>query len=145
MGSFQQLLSTGYGFTFPLALTCCHMGFIFLALIPHMLSDTMRGTHRKSIEKQWKGLIAIGVLMAANIAFNNSSLVNISLSLSQIIRYALITASVPAACHLTTGLFELWRSTRKGGPRLGVQSICTHLHQIFNQSTLCCAGLQYQW
>lgn len=96
--------STGYGFTFPLALTCCHMGFSFLALLPHMLSKSMRGTHRASIEKQWKGLVAIGVLMAANIAFNNSSLVNMSLSLNQIIRYIVAIGRVPpelsASCSL---------------------------------------------
>lgn len=87
--------STGYGFTFPLALTCCHMAFSFVALLPYMLGKSMRGTHRKSVEKQWKGLVAIGVLMAANIAFNNSSLVNMSLSLNQIIRYGLLAALSP--------------------------------------------------
>jgi undecaprenyl pyrophosphate phosphatase UppP len=78
--------TTGYGFTFPLALTCCHMAFSFLALLPYMLGSSMRGTHRDSVQKQWRGLLAIGTLMAANVAFNNSSLVNMSLSLNQIIR-----------------------------------------------------------
>ena len=87
--------STGYGFTFPLALTCCHMAFSFVALLPYMLGKSMRGTHRKSIEKQWKGLVAIGVLMAANIALNNSSLVNMSLSLNQIIRWDLLAVLSP--------------------------------------------------
>jgi hypothetical protein len=101
---------TGYGFMFPLALTCCHMGFSFLALLPHMLSKSMRNTHKKSIEKQWKGLVAIGVLMAANIAFNNSSLVNMSLSLNQIIRCACAQRdlSIPSAsvsCTSTGGRF----------------------------------------
>lgn len=78
--------TTGYGFTFPLALTCCHMAIISVALLPHMLSRTLRSTHKDSILKQWKGLLAIGTLMAADAAFNNSSLVNMSLSLNQIIR-----------------------------------------------------------
>lgn len=60
-----------------------------------MLGKSMRGTHRKSIEKQWKGLVAIGVLMAANIALNNSSLVNMSLSLNQIIRWDLLAVLSP--------------------------------------------------
>ncbi len=80
--------STGYGFMFPLALTCCHMGFSFLALLPHMLSRPLRGTHRETLQKQWRGLVAIGLFMAGNVAFNNTSLVNMSLSLNQIIRHA---------------------------------------------------------
>lgn len=81
------------------------MGFSFLALLPHMLGKSMRGTHRKSIEKQWKGLVAIGVLMAANIAFNNSSLVNMSLSLNQIIRCAHAQSSFTPAFYL---LLQEW-------------------------------------
>ncbi|KAK9906462.1 hypothetical protein WJX75_002209 [Coccomyxa subellipsoidea] len=61
----------------------------------------MRNTHKKSIEKQWKGLVAIGVLMAANIAFNNSSLVNMSLSLNQIIR-----ASIPVITAIVAVVVE---------------------------------------
>ena len=80
--------STGYGFMFPLALTCCNIAFGFLALLPHMLSRAMRGTHRDTILVQWKGLVAIGLLMAAIVGFNNTSLVNMSLSLNQIIRQA---------------------------------------------------------
>ncbi|CAL8462578.1 g2111 [Coccomyxa elongata] len=66
-----------------------------------MLGKSMRGTHRNSIEKQWKGLVAIGVLMAANIAFNNSSLVNMSLSLNQIIR-----ASIPVVTAIVAVVVE---------------------------------------
>lgn len=79
--------STGYGFMFPLALTCCHTLLGFLALLPHMLSRAVRGTHRDSILVQWKGLVAMGLFMAANAGFNNTSLVNMSLSLNQIIRH----------------------------------------------------------
>ena len=78
--------STGYGFMFPLALGCAQMAFISLALLPHMLSERQRDTHREAVQKQWRGLLAIGLLMACDVAFNNTSLVNMSLSLNQIIR-----------------------------------------------------------
>lgn len=78
-------LST-YGFRFPLLLTTCHMGFSFCTLLPFMLRENYRAKHRDALQRQWKGLLAIGLLMAANISLNNLSLVLISLSLNQVIR-----------------------------------------------------------
>ena len=82
--------STGYGFMFPLALACAHMTFSSLALLPHMLSARLRGTHRETVQKQWRGLLVIGLFMAGNVGFNYTSLVNMSLSLNQIIRQVCI-------------------------------------------------------
>lgn len=79
-------LST-YGFRFPLLLTTCHMSFSFAALLPFMLREPFRSKHRETVAKQWKGLVAIGIFMAANISLNNLSLVLITLSLNQVIRY----------------------------------------------------------
>ena len=75
-----------YGFAFPLLLTTCHMPFSFFSLLPFMLHEPFRSKHRGTLSKQWKGLAAIGLYMAANIALNNLSLVLITLSLNQIIR-----------------------------------------------------------
>ena len=75
-----------YGFSFPLLLTTCHMLFSFLALAPFMFSVSMRAKHAETLGKQWKGIVAIGVFMATNIALNNTSLVAMTLTLNQIIR-----------------------------------------------------------
>ncbi len=75
-----------YGFTFPLLLTTCHMLFSFCVLLPFMIREPFRSKHRATLEKQWKGLVAIGVYMAANVSLNNLSLVLITLSLNQVIR-----------------------------------------------------------
>lgn len=75
-----------YGFSFPLLLTTCHMLFSFVVLLPFMLSKAMRAKHVETLEKQWKGVVAIGVFMATNIALNNTSLVDMTLTLNQIIR-----------------------------------------------------------
>ena len=77
---------SSYGFRFPLLLTTCHMSFSFLALLPFMVREPFRSKHRESLATQWKGLVAIGIYMAANISLNNLSLVLITLSLNQVIR-----------------------------------------------------------
>ncbi len=77
---------SSYGFRFPLLLTTCHMSFSFLALLPFMVREPFKSKHRGSLATQWKGLIAIGIFMAANISLNNLSLVLITLSLNQVIR-----------------------------------------------------------
>ena len=79
-----------YGFSFPLLLTSCHMLFSFLILLPFMLRDPFRSLHAATLQKQWKGIIGIGLFMAVNIAFNNLSLVQITLSLNQVIRSVLL-------------------------------------------------------
>ena len=75
-----------HGFTFPLLLTTCHMMFNFCILIYPMLREPSRGKHKPTLVKQWKGVVAVGICMAANVALNNMSLVYISLSLNQVIR-----------------------------------------------------------
>ena len=75
------------GFTFPLLLTTCHMAFGFLALSPLMLCEPFRSQHPACIKQSWKGILIIGACQAFNVALNNLSLVLITLSLNQIIRY----------------------------------------------------------
>ncbi|KAK9801412.1 hypothetical protein WJX73_008430 [Symbiochloris irregularis] len=76
------------------------MGFSFLALAPYMATPAVRVKHRETLQKQWKGVCAIGVFMATNIALNNTSLVNMTLTLNQIIR-----ASIPVfTCLLAVGI-----------------------------------------
>lgn len=70
---------------FPLALTSAHMSFSFLVLAPFALQIPL-DTHVKTLQKQWKGVLYIGSFMALNIALNNISLLDISLSLNQVIR-----------------------------------------------------------
>ena len=76
-----------YGFTFPILLTICHMMFAFVVLLPVMVANT-KLQHKSTLKRQYKGLICIGVFMALNVSLNNLSLVQISLSLNQVIRYA---------------------------------------------------------
>ena len=74
-----------YGFTFPILLTICHMMFAFVVLLPVMAANT-KLQHKATLKRQYKGLICIGVFMALNVSLNNLSLVQISLSLNQVIR-----------------------------------------------------------
>lgn len=74
-----------YGLAFPLMLTSMHMGFSFLILAPVALRTPWE-THVRTIQKQWRGLLYIGCFMALNIALNNISLLDITLSLNQVIR-----------------------------------------------------------
>ena len=58
----------------------------FTMLAPLMAFEPFLSKHRATLHKQWKGLMAIGAFMALNIALNNLSLVEITLSLNQVIR-----------------------------------------------------------
>ena len=80
-----------YGLSFPLLLTTTHMAFSFTVLLPFMLRTSMRQRHKDTLSRQWKGIAAIGLYMAANVALNNSSLVFMTLTLNQIIRQVEIT------------------------------------------------------
>ena len=62
------------------------MAFSFMALAPIMMLPAFRALHKPTLQKQWKGMIFIGAFLALNIALNNISLVEISLSLNQVIR-----------------------------------------------------------
>lgn len=74
-----------YGFRFPFLLTSTHMLFSFCALAPIAMRESIK-VHRHTLERQWKGVVYIGMFLALNIALNNVSLLDISLSLNQIIR-----------------------------------------------------------
>ena len=83
-----------YGFTFPILLTICHMMFAFVVLLPVMAANT-KLQHKATLKRQYKGLICIGVFMALNVSLNNLSLVQISLSLNQVIRCGAIFDGMP--------------------------------------------------
>lgn len=76
------------GFKFPLALTCTHMSFSFMVLAPIAIINPLQ-SHTNTLEKEWKGILYTGACMALSIALNNMSLVDISLSLNQVIRSSL--------------------------------------------------------
>ncbi|KAK9836954.1 hypothetical protein WJX81_002533 [Elliptochloris bilobata] len=75
-----------FGFRFPIFLTSCHLLQGFCILSPFMALPANARLHRATLEKQGRGIAAVGVFKVANIALNNMSLVFLSLSLSQIIR-----------------------------------------------------------
>mmetsp|Transcript_22725 Transcript_22725/g.31686 ORF Transcript_22725/g.31686 Transcript_22725/m.31686 type:complete len:337 (-) Transcript_22725:240-1250(-) len=80
-----------YGFKFPISVTVCHFGFAFFALTPLMVGfDSYKEQHVEAWKRDWKGFLATGIFTAINVAFNNSSLVYLSLSMNQV-----ITASMP--------------------------------------------------
>lgn len=61
------------------------MAFSFVVLAPVAMRESW-DVHRAALAKQWKGVVYIGAFMALNIALNNISLLDISLTLNQIIR-----------------------------------------------------------
>ena len=75
-----------YGFRFPFVLTSAHMCFCFLALLPYHLAHDWE-VHKAKLRQQWKGLAAIGAFLACGISLNNISLVYMTLSLNQVIRW----------------------------------------------------------
>ena len=84
------------GFSFPLFMTVGHMVFSFIVLAPFMAFQPFISLHHATLSKQWKGLICIGAFMALNIALNNLSLVEITLSLNQVIRCGMLTSCASA-------------------------------------------------
>ena len=75
-------------------------GRSFTLLAPLMAFEPFLSKHRATLRKQWKGLLAIGAFMALNIALNNLSLVEITLSLNQVIRCSLAIYPHTNACLL---------------------------------------------
>ena len=63
------------------------MAFSFAVLAPVALQEPLR-SHKRTLERCWKGVLSIGACMALNIALNNISLLDVSLTLNQIIRWA---------------------------------------------------------
>lgn len=105
------------GLRFPFLLTSCHMTFSFVVLAPFALAQPWE-THRATWSKQGKGLVAIGAFMALNIALNNISLLDISLSLNQIIRSA-----IPVIACILAILVENKYPTRQEAMSLVVLSL----------------------
>jgi solute carrier family 35 protein E4 len=97
-----------YGMKFPLLLTSTHMAFSFIVLSPLAL-QTPLDVHVRTLQKQWRGIVLIGCFMALNIALNNISLLDISLSLNQVIRWVGILIIHPPATYF---LFTLCAHTR---------------------------------
>ena len=58
-----------------------------LALLPLQLSQQSWAETHAGFVRQWRGLACIGACLAGGVAFNNLSLVTVTLSLNQIIRY----------------------------------------------------------
>ena len=87
----RQERSTQRGFCCPLlkkrtlSLAAGHMAFCFLALAPLAMRQPW-AVHRRTLCKSWRGVICIGSFMSLSIVLNNISLLDISLSLNQIIR-----------------------------------------------------------
>ena len=76
-----------HGLHFPLLLTASHMIFGSAMLSPLMLLHEGYYTrHREEVCGRGTALAAIGLMNAAQIAFNNWSLVHIELSMNQVIR-----------------------------------------------------------
>ena len=96
----SQWTLTHYGMPYPLALTCAHMAFSFVVLLPLSLKIDIQ-QHVTSLQNQWVGLLFIGSSMALNIALNNISLLYVSLALNQIIR-----SSIPVVTCIMSILVE---------------------------------------
>lgn len=89
-----------HGFRFPVLLTSCHMFFSLIVLAPFMLRPSLVPLHLETLGRQWRGFVAVGLFMAINISLNNSSLVEMTLSLNQVIR-----ASIPVfTCILAVAI-----------------------------------------
>ena len=95
-----KLSMARYGFRFPLTMTVSHMGWSAVFLLPIMLTKSNRAKHKGTLQKQWAGILGIGLFMACNIALNNSSLVDMTLTLNQIIR----SACPAGLLHMHSGL-----------------------------------------
>ena len=78
------------------------MLFSFCVLAPVAMRESWEN-HRRTLEKQWRGIVYIGAFMALNIALNNLSLLDISLTLNQIIRCGGVPGQGVAAGRDTTG------------------------------------------
>ena len=80
---------TGYGFIFPLCLGCWHIGICLLSMTRQLMSENALAELLGLWKRQWKSLLAVGGLLALDVAFQYASLINQSLTLNQIIRSAL--------------------------------------------------------
>lgn len=87
------------GFSFPIFLTMFQALFLFTlilcssAFIPKV--RRMTGGSRRTMVKEWKGVVWVGIWTSLNVVLNNFSLVYISLSLNQVLRYVFTCAIIP--------------------------------------------------
>ncbi len=95
---------TGYGFMFPLCLGCWHIGICLLSTLWVLKSDNAVAELRAFWKRQWKGMLAVGALLALDMMFQYTSLVNQSLTMNQIVRYSSHAASRP--CHWPQHLWD---------------------------------------
>lgn len=93
------------------------MAFSFTVLAPVALAQPW-SVHQATLQKQWRGILCIGAFMALNIALNNISLLDISLSLNQIIRSA-----IPVVACVLAILVESKYPTRQEAVSLVVLSL----------------------
>ena len=79
------------GFSFPIFLTTFQALFMFTAILCSSLFIPkvrgMTGSSRRTMVKEWKGVVWVGIWTSLNVVLNNFSLVYISLSLNQVLRY----------------------------------------------------------
>lgn len=87
------------GFSFPIFLTMFQALFLFtLILCSSVFIPKVRGMtggSRRTMVKEWKGVVWVGIWTSLNVVLNNFSLVYISLSLNQVLRYVFTCAIIP--------------------------------------------------
>ena len=82
---------TGYGFKFPICLSCWHIGICLLSMLWVLRSDNAVAELRALWKRQWKSMLAVGALLGLDMMFQYTSLVNQSLTMNQIVRCVPIT------------------------------------------------------
>ena len=88
---------TGYGFMFPKCLSSWHIGICLLSTLWILRSDNALAELQAYWKRQWKGMLAVGALLALDMMFQYSSLVNQSLTMNQIVRCVSVHAA-SASC-----------------------------------------------
>ena len=108
------------------------MAFSFIVLAPLALR-TQWEVHQRTLAKQWRGIVYIGCFLALNIALNNISLLDITLSLNQVIRSAIpvvtcilaviVETKIPSRQEVTAlmvlsfgVMIAVWQGTIAGKP-----------------------------
>ena len=86
---------TGYGFMFPICLGCWHIGMCFMSMLWLLRSKDVVTELRALWKRQWKAMLAVGALLALDMMFQYSSLINQSLTMNQIIRCVLHQLLLP--------------------------------------------------
>lgn len=118
------------GFSFPLLLTASHALFGFLFMLPALIFiPGVWPTYRSVLQREWRGMVVVGCWVAVNIALNNLSLVYITLSLNQVIRYV---QNIPPDIIISTcahaSALRNHQSQTLSPPQLHRLSCPSHLH-----------------